>query len=1244
MIEMAHRRCSSVRASIASPGNGRWDALPSRLAMPDSYALVSLEINGRAVPDYDRSSAGLTLGHGSSGPRQADALSMRVFRRLEDGLPARLNTRLRLDVAGHAREAVLGPVLPKGFVATRLQSALPARLQDDGRLRVQLRPGQWQVTLEARATEALTSVDITLPDSPWPRHETWSYADAPNLRQTRAQGHAVDAAQAGVPGDWQQLPAFQLDASDGLQIEPGVRAGEGGASDRVRINRQLWLGFDGDSYQARDHLTGTLVHPRRFQVGAPWQLLDASEHGQPLLIGKGDKNTRGVELRHRQVNIEAGLEAPRPALAGLPASGWQLTLDDLDVHIDLPPGYRLLGAPGADASPDSWVAQWTLLDLFLLALIALLCGRLLGWPMAVLAGGYLLLAHQQSFAPYLTVLLAAALALLMRALPVGRLRTGAHIAAAVFLVLAVLWALPFAGLQLRNALYPQLEASVPHAGVADLVSSRQAAIRRAKTGVADNEQARPARPPVVVEEKSMMALQAPPAPAAVAPEPEPLPDTSIGPVQTGPGIPDWHVGNRYHVHWNGPVTPAQGMRLIIAPAWLVRLLRVLAVLALAVLLARLLRSVLPEGGRRWRPAAGAAALLLILPALLPAAQARAADAPSQALLQQLKQRLLEPPDCAPACAMIAQARIEAGDTDVQVMLQLQSEAAVAVPMPGASDGLILVAARVDGLAAEIVSEGGRTLLRVERGVHAVQLDYRVRGDNLGLTFAALKPKTFHVGAAGWQVTGVDGDRLSGDTLSLARAGKAADTGNAEAPTSQDFPAYVHLTRTLQLRTDWHVLNRVQRIAPAEAGFSVSLPLLPGEHPLGEDASVHDGRIEISFRAGQQQATWQSRIEPVTALSLSAPPLAERSETWEVVAASIWHVEGQGVPAAPADGMLAYRPLPGETLKLAVQRLEPAPGDSAAIDRVKLDTRMGDRASDLQLALTARSTRGGEHAVKLPTDASLIDASRDGRKLTLALDKGILSLPLLPGPHRYSISAREPGGIGLVTRVPDVDMQAETANIDISLTIPQARWVLWTWGPQNGPAVLYWPQLILLLLVAWGLARFAPTPLKLQHWILLGLGFSTFAWSAFALVAAWLILIGARGRVPAVRQWSHPAFNLMQIGLALLTVLALMVLIGAVPRGLLGVPDMHVTGNGSSASQLHWMLDRSDGPLPNAGVFSLPLWCYKAAILAWALWLANALIGWLRWAFTSWSAGGYWRGGDADEAPPESTEAPTRTDE
>jgi len=44
----------------------------------------------------------------------------------------------------------------------------------------------------------------------------------------------------------------------------------------------------------------------------------------------------------------------------------------------------------------------------------------------------------------------------------------------------------------------------------------------------------------------------------------------------------------------------------------------------------------------------------------------------------------------------------------------------------------------------------------------------------------------------------------------------------------------------------------------------------------------------------------------------------------------------------------------------------------------------------------------------------------------------------------------------------------------------------------------------------------------------------------------------------------------------------------------------------------------------ASVVSVPIAFYRTAMLAWALWLARALLGWLRWGFESWSAGGVWR--------------------
>jgi hypothetical protein len=141
-------------------------------------------------------------------------------------------------------------------------------------------------------------------------------------------------------------------------------------------------------------------------------------------------------------------------------------------------------------------------------------------------------------------------------------------------------------------------------------------------------------------------------------------------------------------------------------------------------------------------------------------------------------------------------------------------------------------------------------------------------------------------------------------------------------------------------------------------------------------------------------------------------------------------------------------------------------------------------------------------------------------------------------------------------------------------------------------------------------------------LLLGLGFSTLSWFAAAVVALWLLAIAWRARRTDLV--GRRVFPWLQIGLIVLSAAALLALLVAVPFGLLSQPDMHVVGNGSNAQLLRWFSDRSvDGALPAVEAITLPLWIYKLALLAWALWLANALIGWLRWAWHALGKGAWW---------------------
>jgi hypothetical protein len=196
------------------------------------------------------------------------------------------------------------------------------------------------------------------------------------------------------------------------------------------------------------------------------------------------------------------------------------------------------------------------------------------------------------------------------------------------------------------------------------------------------------------------------------------------------------------------------------------------------------------------------------------------------------------------------------------------------------------------------------------------------------------------------------------------------------------------------------------------------------------------------------------------------------------------------------------------------------------------------------------------------------------------------------------------------------------NLSAAIDVPPSRWVLWASGPRQGPAVLFWSLLIVVAVVAAGLARVPGVPLRFHHWVLRGVGLTQVpVWMA-GVVAGWLLALAWRRRQGAAL--APLAFDAMQAGLAAWSVFALLTLFWAIRQGLLGEPAMQIAGNDSTAYALRWFQDRSDGATPAASVLSVPIWVYRVAMLAWALWLARTLLGWLRWGYESWSAGGTWR--------------------
>jgi hypothetical protein len=283
-------------------------------------------------------------------------------------------------------------------------------------------------------------------------------------------------------------------------------------------------------------------------------------------------------------------------------------------------------------------------------------------------------------------------------------------------------------------------------------------------------------------------------------------------------------------------------------------------------------------------------------------------------------------------------------------------------------------------------------------------------------------------------------------------------------------------------------------------------------------------------------------------------------------------------------------------------------------------------------LNYRSTQGGRHSVGLPEEARVTAVTIDGKAVPVRPDKGQLPLALLPGAHRVQINWQSSDGAGVRTRVPDIDLQLPSSNVSTAVRMPGDRWVLYAGGSGVGPAILYWGELIVFIVLAIVLGRSRRSPLRSYEWLLLGLGLSTFSWSVLLLFVLWMFAMRWREDL-AVELLGRRKFNLLQVALMLLSLAAVVSLVAAIPFGLLASPDMRVAGVGQSPNQLSWFNDQAPGVLPVPWVLSLSLWWYKAAMLLWALWLAFALVRWLPIAWHALSSGGFWRRTPRAPAPP-----------
>jgi len=1253
-------------------GAFRWERLPEQLVVPAETGLLTLSVRGEAVEFPQRDEINHLWLQAKARPatgREEARIDVTVHRRLIDEVPLQLLTRVQLKVSGPDREAVLGRALPDGFVPMSLVSPIPARLDSDGHLRVQVRAGLWDVTLSARRTSQEDELRASVPGGTWDNDEVWVFDARPDLRQADLEGApTLDPQQTQLPEDWKSLPAYLVKPGTALRLVQRRRGDDPPPADRLSIERELWLDFDGRGFSARDRIKGTMNRSWRLEAASGTELGRVSvDNEDQFLTSLASGAPAGLEMRRQEVNVVADsrFEGRRP-----PATGWRHDFESVSAKLHLPPGWRLFAAGGVDQASSTWTGAWTLLDFFLLLIVVAAFQKLFARPWGLTALVGLGLAWHEPGAPrwlWLLVLLCAALHRALAEHPsAGKTVLWARRGAWAVLALVCL---PFFLTQARTGLFPVLERDMtiePRGGAAaepESPAEAETSLDEESRGEMKQENKASAFArfgqvqPMVAGAASSLGgggLSGGVGLGGGAQYSAPgirksrimrqilqnqLARDPNARVTTGPGIPYWQWSTSY-LSWSGPVPQGHRMRLwLFSPAenLILAFVRIVLIAALALLLGGF---PIEDWLKRLRDLASSAGLrraaMLAFIASLPMA-GRCQSFPPREMLDELRGRLLEKPECAPLCAESPHLQVTAAGQWLSLLLEVQAAAATAVPIPTGGRDWTPARAALDGSAAAVRrAEDGQLWAAIPAGSHQLTLEGPLPESDAVQISLPLRPRRVDASASGWTLHGLREDGRPEANLQLSRSRSAAAMPTAAARVQGAFPPFLLVQRTLHLGLSWTIDTYVARLTPTGTPVVAEIPLLPGEAVTSSDLRVVKGNAQVNIPAQANAVAWSSVLKETPTLTLAAAKTQLWAEAWRVEPGPLWHVSAAGVPAihqepGGAPRSYAFRPWPGESVALEISRPAATQGQTLTIDQSVLDLHPGLRATEATLTVILRSSRGGQHVLTLPSGADLLSVRIDGASRPIRLEGDKLPVPVQPGAHTVEVSWRQPGGARLFYRVPAVDLGAPSVNSHVTVSMPARRWALLVGGRGLGPVVLFWSFLIVSALVCFGLAKTGLAPLSWGAWFLLSAGLIQDNLRRTVLVAGWFLIVGLRGaHVPKKSR----DFKLAQVSLAVLTFAAAVALFMAIKQGLLGQPDMQIAGNGSSASLLRWYADRAGPVLPRPWALTFPLWFYRWGMLAWSLWLAQSLLSWARWAWGCASTGGLWRRPDEVPRPPD----------
>ncbi|MCH9741001.1 MAG: hypothetical protein K0U38_09215 [Epsilonproteobacteria bacterium] len=1214
------------------------------IQLPKNIALVSFSKNNQPISNVKvDSDARLWLDQEQSDAVEKGTLVVSLYRKLIDGHPMRMQTYLHFRVSGKMRSVVLDGVLVDGFLPTAIKSSLNSTITEDKKLEVEVKAGEWMALIDSYTPQNIQSLQKPKYDFNYANEEIWTLVSDANYRTIEIEGvNSIDPSQTTLPKGWKSLPAYLVTEGETLGIKELYKSAKQQQKNELKLKRNLWLDFDGQGYTVSDSIDAKISQLRRLEATNILDLASASINNQPTLITTLDKSEqKGIELREQDMTIKASSRYEGD-IAMLPANGWDEKFNTVSTMLNLPPGWELFAAFGSDNKTTAWLDKWNLMDIFLVLLIGIAVYQLYGLTWSLLATLFVMLLWHEGNSPTVIWLFILALVAMLRVLDEGRVKKVVNILMAGAVAIAVLQVLNFSVYEIRTALYPQLEREhYDTLAYADYYDTKSDAIKAEQEFQQQEDK-------FVMEE----ALPVPMAPNIepsyrgknIATQNSYIPSVKkskeksysqmmqnrIDPnavVQTGIGKPKW----QWHSHrfsWQSGVGSSDRLELWLVSPMLNKFLKILNIIGMLFLLYMVLHEFLKSSMSKIKEnllsanvAKNSGKMLLFVSLLLVSPDTLQADMPSEKMLTELKKKLTVAPPCLPNCASMERLDVEINDDIMQITMNISAGSDIAVPLLGNRNIWLPTEVMVDGSEAvnlNLDSSGGLWIM-LTKGTHTVGLSGSIKGQNQIMLSSRLAIHNFssRVNNEMWRVAGDHKSYIEISNLNIE---------NKKAKEKSKIEPLVEVERTFYFGQRWYVDTKVKLLNSIDKPYRLLYDLLPNESILNKEIELKKHQAVLHLDNKKRYYTWRSSLPITKELTLKSRNRQQLLEVWQMDISSIWDIAYRGME--PIEQlkvgdilMPRFKPWHDENLTLSLEKAKAVKGESLTIESSKVKLLQSARYRDVTLDLSLKSSQAGQYVINLNSATELKPTLIDGKTHYLKISDGKVSIPLQAKAQKVKLSWREEMGTELQYNFSNIDLNRASTNNTVQLTLPYNRWILWTGGPILGPAVLLWGVLLAVLLFAMILGRIKGSPLKTRDWLLLGVGVSTTSVMIMLPIIIWIFALRFREyRGDTLMGWKR---NITQIGLVILTLITISTIIGAVSVGLLGNPEMMITGNQSYGNFLNWYSDRIAGSIPEPTVLSVSIWYYRALMLIWSIWIALSLIKWLKWAWKVFSQGDMW---------------------